>query len=383
MTAFAAEFRTRLKKLCRRFKSDRAGNIAMSFAIVAVPLLGAMGAGVDYIQALNMQREIQSNLDAALVAAVKDVGTKDEKALKLQLANWLAAEAQTSGKYELDTNSVKIDTTNFGISATVRANVATTFMRVLGKTSVPVAVNASVIGGPDKTTKNAFSMYLVLDRSGSMGENTNTTYTTTCYKTDKAKTPYQCTKTYTKMEALKLAAADLLGQFVIADPDAKYVRTGAVSYDNVMDTPSPLAWGTSAVLTYVNAISPRNTTNSGEATAKAYDSLMVTGSKSEEKTHEAKSGVKTPSKYIVLMTDGANNVSGADTKTKKYCDLARTAKIEVYSIAFMAPTAGQTLLKYCATTSAHYFSADNTAELVAAFKLIGQTAAKTLVRLTN
>ena len=383
MTARAASNGSRLQKLCRRLMLDRAGNIAMSFAIISVPMLAAMGAGFDYIRALNMHREIQGNLDAALVAAVKDVGTKDEKALKLQLANWLAAEAATSGTYELDTSSVVIDETNFGISAPVRATVDTTFLRVIGKKTVPVAVNASVMGGQDKTTKNAFSMYLVLDRSGSMDDPTNSTYTTTCYKTDKKKTPYLCTKKYTKMEALKLAGADLLNQFVLADPDSQYVRTGAVSYDNVMDTPSPLAWGTSAALAYINALTPRNTTNSGDATQKAYDSLMVTGTKSEEAIHEAKSGVKNPSKYIVLMTDGANNVTGADAKTKLYCDKARTAKIEVYSIAFMAPTAGQNLLKYCATTSAHYFSADNTAELVAAFKLIGQTAAKTLVRLTN
>lgn len=383
MIARAASLRIELKNLCRRLIQDRAGNIAMTFAVVCVPLLGAMGAGFDYIRALNVHREIQGNLDAALVAAVKDVGTKDETALKAQLANWLAAEAQTSGAYTLDTNSVVIDKTNFGISATVRATVATTFLRVLGKTSVPVAVNASVIGGPDKTSKNAFSMYLVLDRSGSMDEDTESTYTATCYKTNKAKTPYLCTKVYTKMEALKLASASLLTQFTDADPETKYVRTGAVSYDKITDPPTPLAWGSSAALTYINALTPRDTTNSGGATQLAYDSLMVTGDKSEEKTHESKNGIKTPSKYIVLMTDGENNVSGADAKTKLYCDKARTAKIEVYSIAFMAPTAGQTLLKYCATTSAHYFSADNTAELVAAFKLIGQTAAKTLVRLTN
>ena len=83
------------------------------------------------------------------------------------------------------------------------------------------------------------------------------------------------------------------------------------------------------------------------------------------------------------MTDGANNVNGADSKTKQYCDKARVAKIKVYSIAFMAPSQGQALLKYCATTAADYFPAENTADLVAAFKLIGQTAAKTLVRITN
>jgi Flp pilus assembly protein TadG len=383
MIVRVADFGIRLQKLCRSLIDDKAGNIAMSFAIVSIPLLGAMGAGFDYMRAMNMHREIQGNLDAALVAAVKDVGTKDANAVKEQLANWLAAEADGSGEYFLDPTSVVIDTSNSGLSATVRADVETTFMRILGKTSVPVSVNASVLGGQDKTTKNAFSMYLVLDRSGSMSDPTTSTYTTTCYKNDSKKTPYQCTQKYTKMEALKLASASLLAQFDEADPETKYVRTGAVSYDNITDTPSPLAWGTTSALNYVNALTPRNTTNSGGATELAYNALMATGSKNEDKIHEAKSGVKKPSRYIVLMTDGENNVSNADTKTKQYCDKARADKIEVYSIAFMAPSAGQKLLKYCATTSGHYFSADNTAELVEAFKLIGQTAAKTLVRLTN
>jgi hypothetical protein len=94
-------------------------------------------------------------------------------------------------------------------------------------------------------------------------------------------------------------------------------------------------------------------------------------------------GIKTPEKYIVFMTDGANNINGADSKTRSYCDKARTAKIKVYAVAFMAPTQGQTLLKYCATTSAEYYAAENMAGLVSAFNEIGKAAAKKIVRLTN
>lgn len=383
MIACTKRLKSGLKTLCRRLMIDRAGNIAMTFAIVSVPLLGAMGAGVDYVRALNLHREIQGGLDAALVAAVKDIGTKDENALKLQITNWLAAEASTAGSYTLDTDSVVIDKTKFVITAKVKANVSTTFMRILGKTSVPIAVQASVAGGTT-VTKSAFSMYFVLDRSGSMGDDTTTSYTSTCTTKKKKKTTTTtCTKLYTKMEALKLASADLLDQFSTADPDAKYVRTGAVSYDTVMDTPTPLAWGVKTVEDYVEALSPRNYTNSGEAFEKAYDSLMVTGSKSEETIHAAKSGVTAPKKYIVFMTDGENNVYGSDTKTKKYCDLARTNKVQVYSIAFMAPANGQALLKYCATTSSDYFAAESTADLVAAFKSIGESASNNLIRLTN
>jgi len=381
MIARTEHLKTRLKNTCRRFMTDRAGNIAMTFAIVSVPLLGGIGAAIDYTRALNLHREIQASLDAALVAAVNDIGTKDETALKQQLANWIAAEASTTGSYTLDTSTVVIDKNNYAITAKVTASVSTSFLQVVGKKTIPIAVQATVVSGAGETKKNAFSMYFVLDRSGSMDEPTNTSYQATC--TNFWGQQYTCTKLYTKMESLKMASADLLGQFNIADPKQEYVRTGSVSYNNEMQTAQKLGWGTSKVATYIENLYSTGSTNSGEAFETAYNALTVTGTKSEEAKHEAKNGVTKPDKYIVFMTDGANNVAGADTKTKQYCDKARTAGIKVYTIAFMAPTEGKKLLSYCATTSAEYFAAEDTAGLVAAFKLIGETASKTLVRLTN
>jgi Flp pilus assembly protein TadG/uncharacterized protein YegL len=369
------------KNLLKEIGSNRSGNFGMVFALLSVPLFGGIGAALDYGQALNLHREIQGSLDAALVAAMKQIEAKEKNkdTIKKHLENWLAAAVlQSKSTYTLDTKTIEIDTTDHEITATVRGTINTSFLKIFGIQSVPVAVKASVIGGEDLLTKNAFSMYLVLDRSGSMDASTATLYTTTCYTGGNV--PYPCTKLYKKIESLKLATADLLKQFSDVDPEMKYVRTGGVSYNNVMQAPSNLAWGTSAVLQYVNALTPTGNTNSGEAMEEAYESLK---DNEEDKAHDKMNGNKKPDKYIVLMTDGENNVGGADAKTKKFCDKAKTQKMTVYSIAFMAPLAGQSLLKNCATSSGHYFSADNTKELVAAFKLIGATAAKTLVRLTN
>ena len=380
MTARTLNLKTTLANLTRRFVTDRAGNIAMTFAIVSIPLLGAMGAGVDYMRAVNLHREIQNSLDAALVAAVNDIGTKDDAALKQQLANWLAAEASVAGSYTLDTKSVVIDATNHGITAKVTANLDTTFLRILGKNTVPVAVSASVLGGEDPAaaSKTAFSMYFVFDRSGSMGEYTKEKYEGECTRSNGTK--YTCTLTYTKMESLKLATAALLKTFTDADPKTELIRTGAVSYNNNMQTPKAIAWGVSGVSSYVQALSPGGTTNSGEAFQMAYDSLVLT---SEATEHEKKNGNKTPDKYIVFMTDGENNVDGADAKTRTYCEKARIAKITVYSIAFMAPKNGEKLLRECATTSDDYYEPQNTASLVAAFQNIAKDASKRIVRLTN
>ena len=65
------------------------------------------------------------------------------------------------------------------------------------------------------------------------------------------------------------------------------------------------------------------------------------------------------------------------------CDKARADKITIYTVAFMAPSRGQNLLKTCAGTTANYFAADSMAQLVDAFKTIGKKAADRTTRLTN
>jgi hypothetical protein len=47
--------------------------------------------------------------------------------------------------------------------------------------------------------------------------------------------------------------------------------------------------------------------------------------------------------------------------------------IEIYTIAFMAPTNSETLLKACATSPDHYYvNAQNGSDLMDAFKAIGE-----------
>ncbi len=99
---------------------------------------------------------------------------------------------------------------------------------------------------------------------------------------------------------------------------------------------------------------------------------------------------KTPTRYIVFMTDGENthyrgqtNDTKSDEETKKSCNEARTAGIQVYSVAFLAPARGQELLKYCATTSSHYYAADDVASLVSIFNVIGAETAAVVSRLTK
>src|SRR6266481_8040366 len=59
-----------MRNLFRSFRSDQRGNIAVIFAIAAVPILTAVGCAVDYSMANRMRAKLQSAADAASVASL-------------------------------------------------------------------------------------------------------------------------------------------------------------------------------------------------------------------------------------------------------------------------------------------------------------------------
>jgi hypothetical protein len=91
---------------------------------------------------------------------------------------------------------------------------------------------------------------------------------------------------------------------------------------------------------------------------------------------------------MVLMTDGANSMAlnagdgshysiggaapvQATQYTRELCDNIKAAKIEIFAVAFtIADPAAKTLVKYCASDSAHFYDAADTAALSEAFKSI-------------
>ena len=55
-----------------RFRRDTRANIAITFALAAIPVLGAVGAATDYSLAARIRTKLQSAADTAAVAAVSE-----------------------------------------------------------------------------------------------------------------------------------------------------------------------------------------------------------------------------------------------------------------------------------------------------------------------
>ncbi|CAN7620771.1 pilus assembly protein [Rhizobium rhizogenes] len=144
----------------RALGRNRGGNVAIVVALTMVPMLLAVGASFDYIRAYNVRQSMQSDLDAALIAAVKNVDAGDTDALKQKVSDWF--HAQTESSYSL--GDIEIDTTNHRITATASGTVPTTLMKIANINTVPVSV-ASAVKGPASSYLN---VYIVIDKSPSM-----------------------------------------------------------------------------------------------------------------------------------------------------------------------------------------------------------------------
>ena len=203
----------RLQRTVRNFAKAREGNIAVIFALASLPVVGMMGAAVDYSRANAVKADLQSALDATALMVSK--GAPNMTADQLQKA----AQAYFDGIFQTGlasggvvTANYKSDTSTVTLAGTT--SVKSEFMAVLGKqfATIPVNSMASVSWGSTR-----LRVALALDNTGSMASSN-------------------------KMTALKTAAKNLLTQlqsaaknngdvYVSIVPFAKDVNVGS-SYFN-------------------------------------------------------------------------------------------------------------------------------------------------------
>ncbi|MET4691848.1 TadE/TadG family type IV pilus assembly protein [Sinorhizobium fredii] len=143
--------------------SDRGGNVALTVAICIIPMILAVGAGLDYTRAYNVQSRMQSDLDAALVAAIKEIDEYDEDEIADKIKDWFDAQSEKqSATYDL--TEIKVDKSGHTITASASGTVPTTLMTLADIKTVPVGV-VSAIEGP---ATSYLEVYIVIDKSPSM-----------------------------------------------------------------------------------------------------------------------------------------------------------------------------------------------------------------------
>ena len=175
----------------RSFLRDRRGNVAITFAIVSVPLVVSAGAAVDYSLANRTKATLDSYADAAALSVVNiNAMSMTATAAQTSAVNFFKAQSATLKRGSVGTVSATVTDTSSGRTAVVSyaASVPTTLASVAG-------INTINVSG-QSTAKSALptymDFYMLLDNTPSMGVGATTNDITTMVNNTSDQCAFAC-----------------------------------------------------------------------------------------------------------------------------------------------------------------------------------------------
>ena len=153
--------------LFRRFLKDRKGGVAPILALGIIPLVGAVGAAVDYSRASAVRTAMQASLDSTALMLSKDaknlsLAQLDQKATAYFTAMFNRPEATD---VQITPQMTPLDTGRFSLSISGAAKLNTMFWRLMGQQQFDITATGEVIWGIKK-----LNLALALDNTGSMSQ---------------------------------------------------------------------------------------------------------------------------------------------------------------------------------------------------------------------
>jgi Flp pilus assembly protein TadG len=137
------------------------GNVAITFALVLIPLLGFVALAIDSLQGFLVEDRLQKSLDAAGLAAGRVTEDVDLAAEAQQVfeANFAAGNKQVA----VDTLKIAVNEEEGTISLAADATLPTAFMRALGQKTLSIGASTVI-----NREIRQMELVLVMDNTGSM-----------------------------------------------------------------------------------------------------------------------------------------------------------------------------------------------------------------------
>jgi Flp pilus assembly protein TadG len=150
----------------RAFGPAEQGTVAVLFALAIVPLMGLVGAFIDYGRALEVRTQVATTLDAAVLAATQAKALDDDADVDKIVADFFDqnyTKPQAHGIPASVSLSKATISADGELTVTVDVNVGTTLMGIVGVSNMPFSLSSSArVGG------QSLELALVLDNTGSM-----------------------------------------------------------------------------------------------------------------------------------------------------------------------------------------------------------------------
>jgi Flp pilus assembly protein TadG len=155
-----------------RFLHDRTAGVAPLLGLCIIPLVGAVGAAVDYSRAASVRTSMQMALDSTALMLSKEAQGLDGTQLGTKAAAYFNAlflrPEATAVQITQEFSSPALST--FSLKITGTTTVPTVFWRVLGTDHVDITATGEVLWGIKK-----LNLALALDNTGSMSSSSKMT----------------------------------------------------------------------------------------------------------------------------------------------------------------------------------------------------------------
>jgi Flp pilus assembly protein TadG len=402
----------RSANVVRRYTTDARGGVAITFALLATALFGAIALTVDMARGQNLASRISNALDAAALAGAKalDQGNDDAQIVATVEAYFNAQMAhQRIHNVTMSSLSVSIDKKKSTVKVSINADMGTTFGAMIGKNKIEFAKSSNVV-----YKARDVELAMALDVTGSMLDGTKLADMRSAAKDvldtlfAEAKDDHSVRVSVvpwaasvnagTLVDSVSAGSADgcvverIDGQTNDSYPSGSSALRAVVAPYGYYSCPNipvmPLVGKSkdSAIRAVLDGIAPVGGTAGHLGMSWAW--YMLSPAWSSIVPKESEPGSYSPQdtvKAVLLLSDGEFNLSYKSGESvnlpamsnesyqqfQNICAGMKDKKIIVFMVGFGVPDPrAQVEIKACASSDQHYFQAATGADLKAAFKKI-------------
>lgn len=156
----------RLRQTLRNFRFARGGNVAITFALASLPIIGGVGAAVDYSRANYVKANMQTKLDAVALMLSKEAAADTNNQLQTNASKYFLALFNPPEAQNIKISVTYSSSGGSNLVVNGSAAVPTTFAAVLGLNTINISSSSTVKWGMSR-----LRVALVLDNTGSMSSN--------------------------------------------------------------------------------------------------------------------------------------------------------------------------------------------------------------------
>jgi Flp pilus assembly protein TadG len=418
--------------LLGRFLRDRRAAVAPIFGLCLFPLVGSIGAAVDYSRANAMRTAMQAAVDSTGLMLSKTAQNLTAAQINSSANSYFTAlfNRPEASNVQMTTQLNSPQQGSFALTVTATANISTMFWRLVGQDQIQLSATGEVVWGIKKLT-----LALALDNTGSMAQSGKMTQLKAAAHSllttlqNAATTPGDVTVSIVPFATdVNAGTANVSANWIDwTDWDAANGTCSSHTYttqsactshgkvwtpanhntwngcvndrdqnNDVLNTASvagsastmyrahqasacpasmmTLGYDWTALNSKVDAMTPTGNTNVTIGMQMAWQTLSpVAPFNGPEATPDRE-------KVVILLTDGTNTQnrwssteSAIDARTQKVCDNAKIDNIRIYTVRVIDGNAS--LLQGCATNPSMYYNVQQASQLNSVFSAIAQNLA--------